>query len=243
MMKRFAIITPLANEADTFLPFTEAVTRQLDELGMGEVYLVVDNVSKDNTFVLCRELEKKDPRFHTIWAPENKNVVDAYLRGYKEAIKKGFDYYIEMDAGLSHNPAAIPQFLRCLSEGHNCVFGSRFINGGSIIRSHWYRSLLSRGGTILTNILLGTRMKDMTSGYMGFHHDIVERLVRHRLLSKAHFYQTEVRYLLRNELCIEVPIHYQAPSPRVSFRAVKNSLDVLFYYFGKRLTGRNNEVL
>ena len=42
-----------------------------------------------------------------------------------------------MDGRMSHNPATIPQFIRCLNEEHKCVFESRFINGGtSLLLSH-----------------------------------------------------------------------------------------------------------
>lgn len=241
-MTKFAVVIPLANEADTFdILFSgiiEVFDRILHDNGFeAAAYLVVDNVSKDNTLQLCRELQSRDPRFITVWAPENRNVVDAYLCGYKEALNSGekYSYVIEMDGGLSHDPAAIPLFLRYLSEGYLCAFGCRFINGGSICDSNWKRSFLSRGGTILSNLLLGTRFKDMTSGYMGFHVSVVKKLLEQGLLSKAHFYQTEVRYLLREERYIEVPIHYRAPSPRVSRQAITNSLGVLFHYFFERI--------
>lgn len=236
--KTFAIVSPLANEAETFEEYTTALQYALDDLEAGEVFFVVDNVSKDNTLDLCNRLENTDRRFHTVFAPENRNVVDAYLRGYREALKHPFDYIIEMDGGMSHNPAALPQFIRCLNEGHKCVFGSRFINGGSIYDSNWRRTLFSRGGTILSNLLLGTHMRDMTSGYMGFHADVARKFVEYGLLSKAHFYQTEVRYLLRYQQYIEVPVHYIAPSPSVRWEAVRNSFAVLFHYFFKRITGR-----
>lgn len=238
-MKTFAIVSPLANEENSLEEFVSALQLTLDDMGSGEVFFVVDNVSKDNTLQLCREIAHKDPRFHTIFAPENRNVVDAYLRGYKEALQRPFDYIIEMDGGMSHNPSALPQFIRCLNEGHNCVFGSRFINGGSIYDSNWRRTVFSRGGTILSNLLLGTHMHDMTSGYMGFHADVARKFVDYGLLSKAHFYQTEVRYLLRHQQYIEVPIHYLAPSPSVRWSAVKNSFAVLFHYFFMRITGRS----
>jgi dolichol-phosphate mannosyltransferase len=142
-----------------------------------------------------------------------------------------------MDAGMSHDPKAIPMFLRVLNEGNECAFGSRFINGGSMADSPLKRRLLSRGGTLLANWLLDTHLYDMTSGYQGFHAHVIARLLDYHLLSTAHFYQTEVRYLLRKFRFAEIPIHYQAPSPRVSKNSVSNALKVLFYYFVKRLSG------
>jgi dolichol-phosphate mannosyltransferase len=231
----WALIIPLANEEKEFDQFIQALTRVLDRLKSGKVYLIVDNVSTDNTLELCRGLEKRDPRFATVWAPENRNVVDAYLRGYREAYDNGHEIIIEMDAGLSHDPSALPMFLRVLNEGNECAFGSRFINGGSITESSKRRLMLSKVGTILSNALLGTSMYDMTSGYQGFHREIVGRFLNYQLLSKAHFYQTELRYLLRNTRFAEIPIHYKAPSPRVSEKAIKNSIDVLLHYFKQRI--------
>ena len=231
----FAVVVPMANEQEHFTPFVSALTSVFDRLRAGCVYFIVDTVSQDNTLELCNILSSRDSRFITIRAPENKNVVDAYMRGYREAYNQGFDLIIEMDAGLSHDPSAIPMFLRVLNEGNECAFGSRFINGGSIWGSTAYRTFLSRGGTILSNILLGTKMADMTSGFQGFHRKIVGQFLAYPLLSTAHFYQTEIRYLLRKTRYAEIPIHYRAPSPRVSKRAILNSFKVLFQYFQKRL--------
>ena len=82
-------------------------------------------------------------------------------------------------------------------------------------------------------------MYDMTSGYQGFHSHIVAKFLERGLLSKAHFYQTELRYLLRESRYAEIPIHYRAPSPSVSKKAIYNSFDVLFHYFLLRLKSQS----
>jgi dolichol-phosphate mannosyltransferase len=233
----WAVIIPLANEEEEFDELVNAIRNTLDRLDSGTVYLVVDKASKDRTLELSQNLSKQDARFITVWAPENKNVVDAYLRGYREAYNAGHEFIIEMDAGLSHDPRALPLFIRVLNEGNECAFGSRFINGGSTADSAWKRRFLSKFGTTLANLLLGTKMKDMTSGYQGFHRSIVAKFLAYELQSKAHFYQTELRYLLRYSRYMEVPIHYRAPSPSVSEKAIKNSISCLLYYFRKRLFG------
>jgi len=237
--KKWAIVIPMANEEQDFVPFTAMLNFVIDELNPGNVYLVVDNASKDKTLSLCQELSARDPRYITVWAPENRNVVDAYVRGLRVAYEAGHDIIIEMDAGLSHDPRAIPMFLRVLNEGNECAFGSRFINGGSMGDSPFRRRLLSKTGTVLANILLGTRLHDMTSGYQGFHRDVVGKIIDHKFKSTAHFYQTELRYLLRKRRIHEVPIHYSAPSPRVSKKAIANAYRTLLYYFFKRVTSNS----
>ena len=239
LTKKWAVIIPMANEEHDFYPFVSALQKELEMIGNGVVFLVVDTVSKDKTLELCHRLSENDKHFHTVFAPENKNVVDAYIRGYKEAIKNSdAEYIIEMDAGLSHDPSVLKTFIEKLNAGYECVFGSRFIVGGSMGDSPAKRQSLSKTGTILSNVLLGTKLKDMTSGYQGFQRSVVEKFTAYELISKAHFYQTELRYLLRKYKSIEIPIHYQAPSPRVSKKAITNSIETLLYYFWRRITFR-----
>jgi len=240
--KNWALIIPLANEEKDFKPFIDMVKFVIEVIPPGNVYLIVDEVSKDKTRELCEELSKDDPRFKTIWAPESKNAIDAYLLGLKIAYDNGHEIFIEMDAGLSHDPRAIPMFLRVLNEGNECAFGSRFINGGSMGKSPIKRIFFSKIGTLLSNVFLGTKLSDMTSGFEGFHRNIVEKMIKHKFRSTAHFYQVELRYLLRNYRIAEVPIHYTAPSPSVSNNSLINSLSTLFWLFKERITNGLKEI-
>jgi dolichol-phosphate mannosyltransferase len=238
VVDNWAVAIAVANEEPDFPPFQAALKSVLDRLGNGTVYFIVDKASKDRTLEVCQKCSAADSRFVTIWAPENRNLVDAYRRGLKEALDRGHRIIVEMDAGMSHDPNALPMFLRVLSEGNECAFGSRYINGGSNLGSPLKRRFFSKTGTILARALLGGKLKDMTSGFEGFHAHVVEKLLQTEMRSRAHFYQTEVRYLLRNFRTMEVPIHYRAPSPRVSSGAIKNALATLFYYTWLRFTFR-----
>lgn len=235
----WAVVIPLANEEKEMPELAAALCAVMDDMRGGRIYLVVDKVSVDRTLQCCEELSASDPRFVTCWTPSNRSIVDAYVSGFRIALAAGHEIVIEMDGGLSHDPRAIPGFLRALHEGNDCAFGSRYINGGSMVDSPLRRRFLSKGGTILARWLLGSQLTDMTSGFQAFRRAALEKLTAYPLLSRAHFYQTEVRHLLRHEKLIEVPIHYRAPSPRVSKGAVKNSFAVLFHYFLLRLAGRS----
>jgi dolichol-phosphate mannosyltransferase len=235
----WAAVIPLANEEAELPEFAAVLRGVMDAAGGGTIYFIVDRASKDRTLECCQELAKLDSRMITKWIPENRNVVDAYLNGFREAIKDGHEIIIEMDGGMSHDPRAIPAFLRALNEGNDCAFGSRYINGGSMVDSPFRRRLLSKGGTLLARWLLGAKLADMTSGFQAFRRSVLLKVVDYPLRSRAHFYQTELRYLLRHQKLIEVPIHYRAPSPRVSHGAIRNSIAGLAYYFAKRLAGNS----
>lgn len=239
---KFAICIPMANEEDSFQSFIDSLTRVIDEYPLVSVYLVVDKASTDSTPELCRQLQEKDPRYHYVWAPENKNVVDAYLRGFAEAMKDKPDFIVEMDGGGSHDPRTLHAFVRAMTEGNECAFGSRYINGGSMVGSPFKRRFLSKFGSFLARILLGCPMKDVTSGYEAFSCEVMEKILEYPLKSKAHFYQTELRYLCRYRNWIEIPIHYSAPSPRVSGNALKNARNCLLSYTLRHWLGRGAHI-
>ena len=149
-----------------------------------------------------------------VWAPENRSVVDAYFRGYREAMDAGCDWILEMDAGMSHDPAAIPLFVEAMVGGADFAAGSRFSAGG-YHDGRLSRYLISRGGTFLARVFLRSKMCDMTSGYECFTRKAMTEVLAKGVTSRGHFFQTEIRYLLSSWNWVEVPIHYRRPSRSV----------------------------
>jgi hypothetical protein len=163
-------------------------------------------------------------------------VADAYVRGYREALAAGCDWILEIDAGFSHEPSDIGTFLEAMAEGRDCVFGSRFGAGGRNLGTR-RRQLISRGGTALTNALLGTELTDMTSGFQLFTRATLETILAKGISSKGPFFQTEMKIHCRNLRLVEIPIRYNAGSHRVGRRAITESLVNLSRLFRRRLAG------
>lgn len=192
------------------------------------VYPVMDAFSKDGTEQIIREIEERDNRVHLVFHEKSRGVVSCYLYGFKMALADGAERIIEMDGGGSHLAKEIPQFIEKLDEGYDCVWGSRFIPGGDISNHPLYRRILSSGGTILSNIVLGTKLKDMTSGFEAFQRSVLESLDLDAFLSTGHMYQTEMRFYCRNLKTVEVPIHYVGSESSLKFKSVKEALKILF---------------
>jgi dolichol-phosphate mannosyltransferase len=239
MLKRTAaalgIVCPMANEGDGAVPFCKAVLEHC--LGFKKVIFlaVFDRVTKDSSLEQMRELERTEPRLRVVWAPDDRCVVDAYLRGYKEALDAGCDWILEIDAGFSHQPRDIPQFFDAMEEGMDCVFGSRSL--GSFKDSSMRRRLVSGGGTTLANLLLGTRQTDMTSGFELFSRETLSMVMGRGIQSRAHFFQTEIKTYCRHLRFVEVPITYRAASPRLGTSALADAFKQLWRLFQLRLQG------
>jgi dolichol-phosphate mannosyltransferase len=228
----------MANEGADSTRFVSAVLEQCTGFQEVTFFAVLDKVTTDNSLELLQDFAKTESRLKVLWAPENQCIVDAYMRGYREALAARSDWILEIDAGFSHRPADIPQFFEAMRQGYDCVFGSRFMRGGGFSERSRKRYLVSRGGTFLTNLLLGTKQTDMTSGFELFARSALEMVLRRGIQSRAHFFQTEIKVYCRNLRILEVPIHYSVPSPRLPGSAVNESLHHLWRLFQQRCAGK-----
>ena len=231
------IVCPMANERLNAVEFVNAVLQQCKNFKSVKFFVVFDNTCKDGTFDLLKNWQNKPPQLCLVWAPENKCVVDAYVRGYSEALDNNCDWILEIDAGFSHQPHEIPQFFDKMAQGYDCVFGSRFCKGGKFSEAPLSRRFISRAGSILTNIMIGTKLKDMTSGFEMFTCDALREVLDRGIQSRGHFFQTEIKVYCRNLRITEVPIHYRAPSQNVNTTIILDAFANLFRLFRLRVTG------
>jgi len=238
------IVCPIANEEATIEAFVEEVLAVCEPFSFGETsfFLVVDRVSTDNSLDIARRMAAAMKPVQCVWAPDNRSVVDAYKRGYCEAIQAGCDWILQIDAGFSQQPRDIVKFFRSMEAGKDCVFGSRFARGGYFEKRFWKRYLISRGGTLLTNLALGTRMTDMTSSFECYKRRVLQDILALGIHAKGPFFQTEIRIHAHRFDYAEVPIHYSNPSLTVRKGAVKESLWMLWRLFkAKHGGGRSPE--
>jgi dolichol-phosphate mannosyltransferase len=222
---KLGVAAPLANEEATIDAFLDRVVAQLD--ADDRVFCVLDTVSRDATRERIEAHAALDDRVRLVWAPANRCVVDAYFAGDRAALDDGCCWILEMDGGLSHLPEEIPRFVEAMSTGIDFAAGSRFV-AGSQLSTTPYRYVLSRGGTWLANALVGTRMRDMTSGFECFTRDALESVIEHGVRSRANFFQTEIRALMHEWNWVEVPITYHSPSGRVGSATVSEALSNLW---------------
>lgn len=223
-MKKTIIVMPVANEEATMAEVLDQILAlDYDNL---YIYPVIDDYSKDRTEEIIRSYESTG-RVKCIYYKESRGVITCYLEGFRQALLDGAEQIIEMDGGGSHSPSEIPQFIDKLGEGYDCVWGSRFIEGGGISSQPLYRRILSSGGTILSNVVLGTKLKDMTSGFEAFKAEVLSSMNLDMILSRGHMYQTEMRFYCRKLNTVEVPIHYIGSSSSLKMKSVTEALKLL----------------
>ncbi len=232
-----AIVCPMSNEQDSAKRFTLDLLNHCARFKSVSMFVIFDTVCHDETLNIMRSVACMEPRVQVIWAPENRSVVDAYVRGYREALASKADWILEIDAGYSHNPEDLTHFLTHMRLETDCIFGSRFCPDGSISHSPLSRRIISRLGSISSRWLLGVRLSDMTSGYEMFSRTALQIVMRRGIVSRGHFFQTEIKTYCRNMNWVEVPIQYQHASGSIPRSALNDAIKGLLRLFFLRLRG------
>ena len=107
---KLGIVCPMANERKTAELFVCDVLEECRKFDFKSVlfFVILDGASKDGTIDIMHNLSKQVYELNVVFALENQCVVDAYIRGYREAISSACDWILEIDAGYSHQPSDIP---------------------------------------------------------------------------------------------------------------------------------------
>src|SRR5260370_10535041 len=92
------IVCPMANEEATAVSFVNSVLEQCSDEGFKSVtfFAILDGKSKDTTRQLMENLKEQQPFLRVVWAPQNRCVADAYIRGYREALDARCDWILEI---------------------------------------------------------------------------------------------------------------------------------------------------
>jgi dolichol-phosphate mannosyltransferase len=168
---RVVVISPTYNEAENVDALADGVLAQPGGFSL----LVVDDSSPDGTGERVLERAAADPRVDLLTRPGKEGYGRAVAAGLNEALRRGADVVVQMDADGSHDPAVIPAMLDALAAGFDVVVGSRYVPGGGIRRWPMRRKLLSRGANAYVDRVLGLPVRDCTTGFRAFSADALRR--------------------------------------------------------------------
>lgn len=196
------VVIPAYNEAETI---EEVVRRSAIHADV----CVVDDCSTDNT----RELAAAIEGVHVVAHERNTHIAQALLDGMRYARDQGYPHCVTMDAGLSHDPDALP-VLHAQADA-DLVLGIREKKFDAPL----YRKLLSFGANTLINMALdgsfvpfrGPGLRDTTSGYRMYSRRAYELLLEAPMQSRSFDFHLEaLAYVYRAGFEVrEVGITYQ----------------------------------
>ena len=138
---------------------------------LAEIY-IVDDHSPDATFATAQKIEWPQTRapLRIYRTPYNQGYGGNQRLGYLYALEQNFDIVVLLHGDGQYAPEALPHMLAPYDGTADAVFGSRFIHPRDAIKGGmpFYKWLGNRVLTSAQNLILGTRMSEMHSGYRSY---------------------------------------------------------------------------
>jgi len=200
-------VVPTYNEAANL----EVLLRQVRAAAPEVHVLVVDDASPDGTAALARRVGAELGGVEVIERSGKLGLGSAYRAGFDRALAGGADCCVQLDADLSHDPAALPALLANIDVGADLAIGSRYVPGGATENWPWRRRWLSRWGNRYAAGLLGLAVNDATGGYRAWRSDALRRIDFATVQAEGYGFQIEMthRIVRAGGKVVEFPIAFR----------------------------------
>lgn len=197
------VIVPTYNERDNLPQLVDRLMTIPAEVDL----LVVDDNSPDGTGQLADQLAAKNPRIQVLHRQEKQGLGRAYCAGFIWALEHGYEFVLEMDGDLSHNPSDIPFFLEA-AQTADLVLGSRYSNGIRVINWPLNRLMLSLMAAKYVRVITGMPFTDPTGGFKCFRRNALKALDLEHVNSNGYSFQIEMTHKVWRQglKVVEVPI-------------------------------------
>ena len=126
------VVVPTYNESESIRSLLTRLdaARNLISNSFNIDILLVDDDSPDRTAEIAKSMNL--PGFSILNRKIKSGLGPAYLAGFKQGLTGSYQYFVEMDADLSHQPEQLVDLLNAASND-TLVIGTRWIPGGSVV--------------------------------------------------------------------------------------------------------------
>lgn len=191
-MHNTLVIIPTFNEKENIENIIRATFSQKKPFDI----LVVDDSSPDGTAKIVKNIQNEYPERLFLEIRKEKNGLGAaYIHGFKWALKREYDYIIEMDADFSHNPKdLIRLYNACAKDGADLSIGSRYSQGVNVVNWPMKRVLLSYFASKYVNFVTGIPFHDTTAGFVCYKRKVLETIKLDKIEFVGYAFQIEMKF-------------------------------------------------
>jgi len=206
-MPRAVLCLPTYNERENLEAMIRALGDAFDT--SRDRVLIIDDGSPDGTGEIADRLAAELPWVSVLHRTEKQGLGPAYVAGFRHALADGAELVLEMDCDFSHDPADVPRLIAA-ADGADLVLGSRYAPGGGTANWGLARRVISRGGCLYAQIILGLRVRDLTGGFKCFRRETLEAIDLDALSAHGYAFQIETTYRVKRAglRITEVPITF-----------------------------------
>lgn len=196
-MKKILVLIPTYNEEESIenlLRRLQQVREKIANLFDIDI-LIIDDGSPDRTVQIIKSLDFAKVKI--LQRNEKNGLGPAYLAGFAEGLKSDYQFFVEMDADLSHQPEELVLLLNQAGD-NSFVIGTRWMPGGSVVNWPKKRQFISKMGTKYASIALKLPYRDLTSGYRVIPRSFLERIDFSKIETRGYGFQVEMAIKARD---------------------------------------------
>jgi dolichol-phosphate mannosyltransferase len=193
-VSRAVLCLPTYNERENLEAMVRALGDALDT--SQDRVLVIDDGSPDGTGEIADRLAAELPWVSVLHRAEKQGIGPAYVAGFRHALDDGAELVLEMDCDFSHDPADVPRLIEATRDA-DLVLGSRYTPGGGTANWGLLRRVISRGGCIYAQVILGLGVRDLTGGFKCFRRAALEAIDLDALSAHGYAFQIETTYRVK----------------------------------------------
>lgn len=176
--------------------------------------LVVDDNSPDGTGRWARQQADKSTRVFAMIRKAKLGLGSALRDGLEWSLSRDYEFVINLDADLSHNPADASKLLAgCLASQPriDVAIGSRYVAGGGVVGLSAPRSLASKLLNAYATRLLGLPVRDCSGSFRCYRSSALRLLDFSKLKCNGYGFLEEILcHLYRQGATLaEFPITYE----------------------------------
>jgi dolichol-phosphate mannosyltransferase len=246
--QQMLVIVPTYNEVESAPRLITSILEVLPALHI----LIVDDESPDGTADICQKMADADSlgRLHILRRVGKRGFSSAYIAGFRWGMAKDYAALIQMDADGSHRAIDLASLITKFENDQSidCLIGSRWTKGGSVVNWPKHREVLSRTANTYAKIVLGIKVNDMTAGFRIYRKNLLEKIDFENVISDGYCFQIEllIKIVTLGARVVEAPITFMEREFGVSkmrtniiFEAISR---VTFWGLQRALNigGRNN---
>ena len=191
-MQDALVIIPTYNEKENIENIIRATFSQAKSFDI----LVVDDNSPDGTNEIVKKLQKEFQKNLFLEIRQKKNGLGAaYIHGFRWALKKSYEYIIEMDADFSHDPKDLIRLYKaCKIQGADLSIGSRYSKGVNVVNWSMKRVLLSYFASKYVQFVTRIPIHDTTAGFVCYNRKVLETIKLDKIQFVGDAFQIEMKY-------------------------------------------------
>ena len=167
----FSVVMPARDEEASLPPTLRALYAEFLREEVPHEIVVVDDGSKDHTWAVLQAMREEIPTLAPVRNPEPHGFGRAVVYGFNHL--RG-DAIVVMMADASDSPADAVRYWRLLCEGHECVFGSRFVRGSRVVDYPRVKLLVNRLANLFIRVLFAIPLNDTTNAFKAYRRHVVD---------------------------------------------------------------------